>query len=457
MKTFWNLCLCFFALSAMPIMASPPDQKIHVLLDFVDRLEFSNSVESGLRLALQAEGQSAVWPSLITTTASADTIHTVTSYNFTVSSTAFSVIVSHIPRSIGVEAHGDFFEAADNDDTVLSAFCMTSGSCAESRAATNLLVISPTATSSALLTTSEYRGLILMSPTNALQSRAIYKYMKENLISNFVVIYEPGMYGSDLYSSLHAEYVSEYYRAPESSPAFLTAMPLYDKVFETDNYRALKAAQIMDCIDKLVEDELFLPSSSGAIVYLGEQEGFGELAGSPAVNSYRWLAGDALYDANPMEKFKIRYTPAGSSEPTDNSSRVFSLHSFMMAGSTESGFAANQLTLNNKYKNLYGKTTDIDLYAQYGYDSGLFLKQALQVALNFQKLNQSGIKTEAELLDLRVTNTYYPVVTSSKGRNFTQDGWFQVFGLNKSSNDWYEHGQAIFIESAQNAAVRRVE
>lgn len=453
MRIFWRL-LSFFAVLVVPVVASSPQQQIHVLLDFEDRAEFSNHVEKGLRLALQAEGSASDWPSSITTLESADNIHTVTSYGFTVGSNSFTVIVSHIPHATNVENHRAFFKAAANDPNVLSALCVTSDACQESREADDLLVISPTATSSALLTTSEYQGLVLISPTNALQAKAIYKYMKESEIKDFVVIYEPGVYGSDFYSSLHAEYVSEYYREPDS-PAFLAALPLYDMVFSEPSYKALTAAQIMDCIDQLVADELLFPLSKGAVVYMGEQEGFGELVDAPSAESYRWLVGDAVYVDNPMAELKIKYTASGND--IDNSERISSLYSFMMGHSTEDDFVHNQNALYDKYKRLYPEvevSNDVDLYTQYGYDSGLFLMQALQVALSFGNLNQAGLKAEGMLLDLKVNHTHYPVVTSNKGRNFTEDGWFQVFELNKASNNWHEKGADIFIESAQNSAVR---
>lgn len=217
--------------------------------------------------------------------------------------------------SVEIETNANNLVTLSQNSEVLALICTTSLMClkaTEANAAKDLLVISLTATSTDL---SFGENIARMAPSNASQSRAIYKRLKEGIATGrFAVIYEPDAYGADLYENFIFSYVEDIVLG-NTPPQWVAGLPLH-------SYLSLQTSQKDNNATKILN--MFSNQKVDAVVYLGSTEGFLDLTdktrgGNPNVAT-RWYAGDALSSLATEKAFTaleiIGLFGSGRDEPT---------------------------------------------------------------------------------------------------------------------------------------------
>jgi hypothetical protein len=424
--------------------------KIHVFLDFSTlNNSFAKEMERGLRIGFEGVTDTTSFPSTTYLTADASS-PTVTSYS--ILSGGATVIVSHIPRADANFYATKYKEAAEHADT-LAIVVSTSSQASNSGStwATNVLTISPTATSSTLLSTTEYPGMLLVSPPNGLQARAIFQSLKDNGVKKFVVVYEPEFYGIDLYSTLMAEFASETYKDPTNTPVLLSALPLHDIRFAGDSaYQTVLATRAIAVIRQLVIDNQ-LDTTTDAIVYCGGRLGFQQLAQaekaqvsgtSIGTGLTRWYGGDELYDTPPYEKLGLARDDA------------IRLQVVMMGVPSETINQANK----NTFESLYGARyigQSGNLYTYLAFDTAKYLSRLMIATRGITgSLTKANVLTYAKGTagqPIKANETEDGLVTGDKGFGVQgQKGSFTSFNLDVSGVEgvWSE-GATKAIDSAE--------
>lgn len=195
--------------------------------------------------------------------------------------------------TLEVVADGDLAAQTRRDD-VVAVVCRTSSVCAhalDEDAAADVLVVAVSATSNELAGTA---NVLRMAPSNRFQAVAIHREVASDLEGDadprFAVVYEPGVYGMDLYSSLLAENVRGKFLEEAGTPDLVAAIPLMDQVPLQESQKSVTAAEALAALEGL--------GGLDAVVYLGGAEGFDALTdpvtGNPAL-APRWYAADASY------------------------------------------------------------------------------------------------------------------------------------------------------------------
>jgi ABC-type branched-subunit amino acid transport system substrate-binding protein len=437
-KSIFRLATLFIftAIVALQPSFAAGEQKVHVFLDFANFKGFANDIEHGLRMGLQ-QSTGATWVTTISTSQASANVHTVTTYTaYKLAGTSIEahVIVSHIARTEDAKYKAAFHNAA-NDPNTVAIVCMTSGQCSNASTNTNVLVVSPTATSSTLASTATYPNMIQIAPSNKLQAKAIYQAMSDNNVNKFAVAYDPNIYGEDLYSALFAEYASESYKKPVTAPKLLAAYAVYDGMFSSaTNYRAVTAGAVMNSMRSLVDDGLLNTGGNDVLVYLGDQAGFKALMAqvptSSTVKLLKWYGGDSLYDTTPRTKLSIK-------------DGIQQFSTFIMGVPSTTAYQTNKTNFNTTYATNYANSTP-GLYTYLGYDTGLFVKKAIVSSLAQGGVSKANVLTQAKIVTVDNDDK---AVTGRKGLGETsKSGSFTIFNLSSDvqANNWTE-GQTIDV------------
>ena len=194
------------------------------------------------------------------------------------------------------EPDADKFAEVSHDPEVLAILCTKSTDCGRALkedVAKDILVIALTATASEL---AQGQNILRLAPSNALQAQALHDLLKKDIGSegSFAVVYEPNLYGLDLYKNFMARYQLERLYAL-SPPTLVGAFPIHTHLALQDSQKGLNASQV---IEALASERL------DGIVYMGYPEAFSDLtesSGNREMASH-WYSGDGIEPFDLVEK-----------------------------------------------------------------------------------------------------------------------------------------------------------
>ena len=391
-----------------PDAALAENPTIAVLLPLTSDAENSEFVERGILSALTTTAL----------TAPSSYPHT---YTVTVGSVSVDILITDDEASQTVMAT----QAADQNVIAIVTRTSSSSSAAGNLDPTDITIITTTATSSHL---QSITNLLMMAPSNTRLSTAIYRVIGEDKISKFVIVYEPDIYGGDLFITLknrffnafmqefmrdtNGDIINDAENNPLAPSRLIGSFPMFDSISTLkDAQKGLHIIQVANVINDLAPD---------AIAYLGFDPGFKkafEELSTAGLASVKWYTGDAVQKDSVLSITNIE----------SSNLKVVTL-----------GLGADRTQMIADYNTAYGVTPPESFLVDYAYDAGLFIKAVVNAVSGASAtLNRSNFLTYAQTTDI-------DGITGKKGFEHMENevGQFDVWTVN-SSKLWEKTSQTL--------------
>ncbi len=266
----------------------------------------------------------------------------------------------------------DKFKTAWQDPDVIAVVCQTSDAAFAITAnpeMQDLLVVAVTASSTML---EGIKNLVLMAPSNRLQSDALFTAMNKQKVKHFAVVFETNVYSMDLVSHLYANtFAANHVKLEQTPPKLLASFPVNNTDLPINSLVSLREQEKLD-----------------TIVYLGFQNDFFNLVTRSLKNDIMkdisWFGGDALVTGELLK----RLNNALPDLPP--------IHAMGLG------------------------TSGNDLWEDFGTDTGNFLLGAIEaIRAEKQEVNRANVLKKAKSMQ-------YEGMTGVKGSQ-DESGWYDIY------------------------------